>query len=99
MSRTINFTGASIDLIMKKLIFIASVLLLSACQTQPGKKEELKAENPFYQKWETPFGVPPFDQIKNEHFMPAFQKGMEENLAEKDSIDNKSDVPTFANTL
>ncbi|MEL6557515.1 MAG: M3 family metallopeptidase [Bacteroidota bacterium] len=84
---------------MKKFIFIASVLLLSACQTQPEKKEEQKAENPFYQKWETPFGVPPFDQIKNEHFMPAFQKGMEENLAEIDAIVNNSEEPTFANTL
>ena len=34
-------------------------------------------ENPFFTEWSTPFGMPPFDKIKTEHFIPAFEKGME----------------------
>ncbi len=75
---------------------IAGVLF--SCQTQSENKE-METGNPFYQEWDTPYGVPPFDQIKDEHYMPAFEKGMEENLAEIDNIVNNPESPTFANTL
>ena len=42
--------------------------------------------NPFFQEWDTPYGVPPFLQIKDEHYMPAFEKAMEENLKDIDKI-------------
>ena len=58
-----------------------------------------ESDNPFEQEWNTPFGVPPFNKIKDEHFMPAFKKGMEENLAEIDAIVKNTEAPTFANTL
>ncbi|MEL6536436.1 MAG: M3 family metallopeptidase [Bacteroidota bacterium] len=82
---------------MKKLLFIAGVVLLGACQSE--QTETQTSGNPFFQEWDTPFGVPPFDQIKNEHYMPAFEKGVEENLAEIDAIVNNPEEPTFANTL
>lgn len=84
---------------MKKFLFITTVVLLSACKDQKENTEMAVVENPFYQEWETPFEVPPFDIIKDEHYMPAFEKGMEENLAEIDVIVNNPDAPTFANTL
>ncbi|MEM9051346.1 MAG: M3 family metallopeptidase [Bacteroidota bacterium] len=86
---------------MKKLLLIMGIGLLAACESQPEKTENTasETENPFFQEWTTPFGVPPFDQIKDEHYMPAFEKGMEENLAEIDAIVNNPDEPTFANTL
>ena len=40
------------------------------------------AGNPFREKWDTPFGVPPFDSIEDGHFMPAFKKGILEMRAE-----------------
>ena len=40
------------------------------------------ADNPLLQSWETPFGLPPFDRIRPEHFPPAFDRGMEEHAAE-----------------
>jgi peptidyl-dipeptidase Dcp len=58
-----------------------------------------EARNPFFEEWKTPFGVPPFDQIKDEHFMPAFKKGMEIEIAEIDAIVNNTEAPTFENTL
>tara|TARA_A100001234_G_scaffold209933_1_gene209240 strand:+ start:614 stop:2701 length:2088 start_codon:yes stop_codon:yes gene_type:complete len=55
--------------------------------------------NPFFQEWTTEFGVPPFLDIKDEHYMPAYKKGMEENLKEIDLIVNNTEDPTFANTI
>jgi len=81
---------------MKKLLFIIAIALFSACQTG---NDMQTAGNPFLQEWDTPFGIPPFDLIQDEHYMPAIEKGMEENLAEIDAIVNNSEAPTFANTL
>ena len=87
---------------MKKLLILAAIVLLGACQNQTDtsdQSEQQASGNPFYQEWDTPFGVPPFDRIKNEHYMPAFEKGMAENLTEIDAIVNNTEAPTFANTL
>ena len=84
---------------MKKLLFLTGIVLLGACQTQTGQSEMEASDNPFYQDWDTPYGIPPFLQITDEHYMPAFEKGMEENLAEIDAIVNNPESPTFANTL
>jgi peptidyl-dipeptidase Dcp len=56
-------------------------------------------ENPFFREWETPFQVPPFEQIKNEHFQPAFEKGMAEQQAEIEAIISNSEAPAFENTI
>jgi peptidyl-dipeptidase Dcp len=87
---------------MKKLLLLALIVLLGACETQKEKIEMDKsetAENPFYKEWDTPFGIPPFNEINDDHYMPAFTKGMEENLTEIDAIVNNPEEPTFANTL
>ena len=55
--------------------------------------------NPFFEEWKTPFQVPPFEQIRNEHYLPAFQEGIKQHQAEIDAIANTQDVPTFENTL
>lgn len=56
-------------------------------------------ENPFFTEWSTPFGMPPFDKIKTEHFIPAFEKGMELENAEIDAIIANIEAPTFDNTI
>jgi peptidyl-dipeptidase Dcp len=55
--------------------------------------------NPFFQPWNTPFGVPPFEQIKNEHFLPALKKGIEEKRREVGAIAKKPEAATFSNTI
>ncbi len=55
--------------------------------------------NPFYQEWDTPFGVAPFDQIRDEHYMPAFKEGMKQHLEEIEKIANNPEPATFANTI
>ncbi len=71
---------------------------LFACSCS-NKKEKLDMSNPFFQAWETPYQVPPFDKIKTEHYIPAFEEGMKRHLEEVDAIVNQKESPTFANTV
>lgn len=59
------------------------------------------AENPFfnYKNWDTPHGTYPFNEIKAEHYMPAFEEGMRQGLAEIDAITGNPAAPTFENTI
>jgi len=57
------------------------------------------SENPFFESWATPFGVPPFDRIRPEHFAPAFDRGMNEQIAEIAAITASAAPPRFANTI
>ncbi len=78
---------------MKKisLIALAMTAILGSCGTS--------TTNPFFTAWKTPYGVPPFDEIKNEHFLPAFEKGIEQMQAEINSIAANTEAPTFENTI
>lgn len=55
--------------------------------------------NPFFSAYTTPFQVPPFDLIKTEHFIPAFEEGMKQNEKTIASIVAQSEAPTFENTI
>jgi peptidyl-dipeptidase Dcp len=57
------------------------------------------SSNPFFEPWTTPFGVPPFDRIRPEHFAEALERGMREHIAETEAIAANPDSPTFANTI
>lgn len=72
---------------------IAAFILCSGC------KKEIKSDNPFFNKWETPFEVPPFEELKTAHYMPAYLKGFEEQKNEIKAIINNPDEPTFDNTI
>ncbi|HYC02923.1 MAG TPA: M3 family metallopeptidase [Azospirillaceae bacterium] len=69
----------------------------STQQTQTAQGSEMS--NPFFQEWKTPFGAPPFDKIRTEHYLPAFQKGFEEQKAAVLAIAGSKEAPTFANTI
>lgn len=55
--------------------------------------------NPLLETFNTPFGVPPFDKIKNEHFVPAFKEAMTKHNQEIDAIVNNKQEANFANTI
>ena len=57
------------------------------------------ADNPLLEDWTTPFGVPPFDAIKLEHYEPAFQQAMKRHEQEVRAIYVKRSAPTFDNTI
>ena len=75
---------------MKKIILVSFVLsTIMACTNQ----------NPLLTEQNTPYGVPAFDKVKIEHYMPAFEKAIAENKAEIEAIVNNPEPPTFANTI
>src|SRR5439155_3436960 len=57
------------------------------------------ADNPFFETWNTPFELPPFERIRPEHFPPAFERGMAEHEAEIAAIAGSGAAPDFANTI
>jgi peptidyl-dipeptidase Dcp len=55
--------------------------------------------NPFFKPYGTPFNVPPFDLIKNEHFLPAIKEGIRREEAEVEAIVANPAKPSFGNTI
>ena len=92
---------------MKSNIALTAALCLAvaACSEAPAPDAEVAtpeavaAANPILEDWDTPFGVPPFDRIESEHYLPAFRASMEANNAEIDAIIANPDAPTFDNTI
>jgi len=77
---------------MKKILSLLILALIAgSCTT--------RETNPLMNEFDAPFGVPPFEQIKEEHYMPAIQKGMEEQIKNIDAIVANPDPATFENTL
>ena len=58
-----------------------------------------QSQNPFFTDWNTPFQTPPFDQIREEHYMPAFKEGMAQHQKEIKKIANNPVSATFQNTI
>ena len=63
---------------------------MTACSTR---------ENPFLTEWDTPFGLPPFDEITLADYIPAIKAGIAEQTAEIEAIVANPDAPTFENTV
>jgi peptidyl-dipeptidase Dcp len=55
--------------------------------------------NPFFEPSTLPYGMPPFADITDDHYRPAFEKGMADQLAEISAITRRRDMPTFENTM
>lgn len=86
---------------MKKnmAIFALSAIFLFSCGKKKDDSASQDTANPFFKTWTTPYGIPPFEEIKAEHYIPAFERGMEEQIAEIDAIVNNPEAPTFENTI
>ncbi|MDY3788404.1 M3 family metallopeptidase [Bacteroides fluxus] len=76
----------------KSILILAASCMMYSCTTQT-------ENNPFFTEFQTPNGVPPFDQIKLEHYEPAFLKGIEEQNAKIQSIVDNDEAPTFENVI
>ena len=84
---------------MKKigLSLVALTLILNACNTTKEQKRDMN--NPFFKEYTTPFQVPPFNEIKLEHYMPAIDAGIADQIAEIKAITDNKDEATFDNTI
>lgn len=80
-----------------KVLFAVSVLLLPALLL--AQEVAVESPNPFFNEWATPFGVPPFKEITNAHYLPAMERGIAEHRAEIEAIVKCQETPTFANTI
>ncbi len=76
---------------MRKLFTtMIAAACLSACTNR---------ENPFLTDWNTPYGIPPFQEIQVDNYIPAIQAGLEQQKKEIEDIVNNQDAPTFDNTI
>ncbi len=75
-----------------------AILIMAILGTLAGASAHADT-NPFFESWDTPFGVPPFDRIELENFQPAFLQGMSEQKAEMAAITDNPKPATFANTI
>ena len=83
---------------MKNLFIILALgLFIISCNTN--QKEMQTDTNPFYSEFGTPFEVPAFDKIQNEHIIPAFKEGMAKQNGEIEAIVKNTEPPTFENTV
>jgi peptidyl-dipeptidase Dcp len=80
-------------------IGVVSMLLCLLIAGLSGPRPAAAEDNPFFAPYGTPFDVPPFDRIKIEHFMPAFERGIAEQKKEVATIRDAKAAPTFANTV
>jgi len=66
-------------------------MFLNCCRRQE--------KNPFFQEFNTPFGVPPFGEIKEAHYLPAFREGVRQQNEEIQAIVEQQENPSFENTV
>lgn len=77
---------------MKKILTtMASAMFIASCTSN--------RENPFLTEWDTPYGIPPFEQIATEDYVPAVEKGIESQNRIIESIISNPEEPTFDNTI
>jgi peptidyl-dipeptidase Dcp len=79
-----------------RILFLTVLLYLFIPALQSNAQN---VDNPFFVEWNTPFNTPPFNDIKTEHFLPAFEESIKQQKAEIDAIVNDSAEPTFENTI
>ena len=76
---------------MKAVLILFGLMLLFTCSAS--------GPNPFDRDWDTPFGTPPFDQIRVQHYRPAFKKAMQLEKQAVDAIVTNPAAPDFENTI
>jgi peptidyl-dipeptidase Dcp len=87
--------------IMKKGLIVLFLLFLGFASTisHLPAASAVGTDNPFFKPYGTPFDVPPFDRIRNEHFLPAIEEGIARERAEIAAIVDNPEPPTFENTV
>ena len=96
---------------MRPILPCAVLVAMAACSTADSSPTDMpqtstateaaasQQENPFFAPSTLPYSTPPFDKIRDEHYLPAFHEGMRQHLAEVHAIRNRRSAPTFENTI
>ena len=97
---------------LKTLLAACVAASLFACSEteQPGGKDMtasnepaaaateavISNDNPFFVDWDTPYGIPPFSEIRDEHYKPAFDAAIQQQRADVEKIRNNPEPPTLS---
>ncbi len=92
---------------ISSLLLVSALTMTSACTTMNDTNTKVEApvvdaalaSNPFMTKSKLQYQAPEFDKIKDEHFQPAFEYGLKQQLFEIQQIVANTDAPTFENTI
>ncbi len=85
---------------MRKLIILTLFTGWAVLSLAISKHENPQVmDNPFFKEYNTPFQVPPFSEIKPEHYLPAIEEGIKQQVAEIAAITGNKAEPTFENTI
>jgi peptidyl-dipeptidase Dcp len=79
-------------------LLLSSALLLGTACSSNNQQEEITM-NPFFSTFDTPYGIPNFESIKEEHYVSAMREGMRIQKEEIDEITRNSAAPSFENTI
>lgn len=83
----------------KQLLMCAAAITATVSLTPNVMSQPSAAENPLMKPFETPFGIPPYEQIKPEHYVPAIKAAIDAQRAEIQAICDNPEAPTFENTI
>jgi peptidyl-dipeptidase Dcp len=84
---------------MRLWLTVAGLTLLALPPIGAAPEADAVSPNPLLEEWTTPFGVPPFDEIEDGHFGPAFDAAIAEARKEVEAIAAATEPPTFQNTV
>jgi peptidyl-dipeptidase Dcp len=84
---------------MKKIVLSLITLAFTTSSFHTAVAQTRDMNNPFFSEYKTPFQVPPFNEIKLEHFKPAMEAGISEQLSEVKAITDNKETPDFENTI
>ncbi len=84
---------------MKRLLTLSSLFFVMTTTLSCGSNVVGDTRNPLLEEWTTEFGVPPFDEIRTEHYAPAFEEAMKMHNAEIQAIVECEEEPTFENVI
>ena len=84
---------------MKRILLLSSLLCVMTVNYSCTNEVATQEKNPLLEEWTTEFGIPPFDQIRAEHFAPAFTEAIAQHKAEIEAIVTSTEEPTFENTI
>ena len=83
---------------MKKINYPIIARIAISCNNKNSDMNKDKG-NPFLSEYTTEYGIPPFDDIKTEHYLEAMEAGIKQQNEEIEAIVNQSSEPTFENTI
>jgi peptidyl-dipeptidase Dcp len=89
----------ALSALLSAAIITGACAPIAAIRSRISSAPAVSGDNPFFVESPLPYHAPRFDFIRNEHYQPALEEGMRQQLAEMDAIAKQMEAPTFDNTI